>query len=187
MLAGELYHATDPELQADLAQAQRKLRALNAIANEDVDSRRAALTDLLAHFGERTEIRSPFFCDYGYNIRIGARGFINYGAVLLDVNLIEIGDDAQIGPNVQILTAYHPVDPDVRRTGLETAKPIHIGDNVWLGAGAILLPGITIGDNSVIGAGSVVTRDVPAGVIAFGNPCRVIRKCTDARDSLKSA
>jgi maltose O-acetyltransferase len=176
MLAGELYRSTDCELQAAMAEAQQHLRRLNAIPNEDGESRFAVLQALLGQIGDGTQIKSPFMCDYGGHIRVGRNGFVNYGCVLLDCNLITIGDDAQIGPGVHIYTAFHPVDVEVRRSGLEGARPVAIGHNVWVGGGCIICPGVTIGDNSVIGAGSVVVRDVPANRVAVGNPCRVLRE-----------
>lgn len=176
MLSGALYRATDPELQTALAHAQVLLRRLNATPNEDFESRTRLLREMFAFCGDNTQLRSPFFCDYGSNIRIGRNGFANYNCVFLDCNIITIGDDAQIGPGVHIYTAHHPVDPDTRRTGLEMASPVTIGDNVWLGGGAIICPGVTIGDNTVIGAGSIVTRNIPSNVVAAGNPCRVIRE-----------
>jgi maltose O-acetyltransferase len=134
----------------------------------------------LGSFGEGSEIRPPLYCDYGYQIHIGARTFINYGAVLLDVATITIGDDVQIGPNVQLLTPTHPLDPDARRAKLEAARPITIGHNVWLGGGVIVLPGVSIGENTVVGAGAVVTKDLPANVVAVGNPARVIRQLQES-------
>jgi len=176
MLAGELYRSTDPELQAAMAQAQQQLRRLNVIANEDAEQRFAILHAMLGQIGSGTQVKSPFSCDYGLHIRIGSNGFVNYGCVFLDCNLITIGDDAQIGPGVHIYTAFHPVDAAVRRSGLEGAKPVNIGHNVWLGGHCVICPGVTIGDNSVIGAGRVVVRDIPANHVAVGNPCRVIRE-----------
>jgi len=120
-------------------------------------------------------VRPPLYVDYGSNITVGARTFVNYNLTALDVAAITIGEDCQIGPNVQLLTPTHPLEPGPRRDKLEAARPIVIGDNVWLGGGAIVLPGVTIGDNSVIGAGAVVTRDVPANVVAVGNPARPVR------------
>jgi maltose O-acetyltransferase len=175
MLAGELYRSTDSELQAALAQAQRHLWRLNAIPNEDAQ-RFAVLQAMLGQIGNGTQVKSPFSCDYGLHIRIGSKGFVNYGCVFLDCNLITIGDDAQIGPGVHIYTALHPVDAEIRRSGLEGAKPVNIGHNVWLGGHCVICPGVTIGDNSVIGAGSVVVRDIPPNRVAVGNPCRVIRE-----------
>src|SRR5215831_3930927 len=159
MLAGELYRSTDRDLRAAMATTQQQLRRLNTIPNEDVEQRFSALKALLGHIGTGTQIKSPFACDYGVHISIGGNGFVNYGCVFLDCNLISIGEDAQIGPGVHIYTAYHPVDAEVRRSGLEAAKPVVIGHNVWLGGRCIICPGVTIGDNSVIGAGSVVVHD----------------------------
>lgn len=176
MLSGALYCAKDAELQAALARAQDLMRRLNALPNEEFAPRNQVLRELFASCGENTEFRSPFLCDYGFNIHIGRNGFVNYNCVFLDCNLITIGDDAQIGPGVHIYTAHHPVDPEVRRSGLEMATPVTIGNNVWLGGGAIICPGVTVGDDVVIGAGSIVTRSIPAGVVAAGNPCRVIRQ-----------
>jgi len=176
MLAGKLYRSTDRELQAALAQTQRHLRKLNAIPNEDAEQRFAVLQAMLGQIGSGTQIKSLFTCDYGVYIRIGSNGFVNYRCVFLDCNLITIGDDAQIGPGVHIYTALHPVDAEIRRSGLEAAKPVNIGHNVWLGGHCVICPGVTIGDNSVIGAGSVVVRDIPANRVAVGNPCRVVKE-----------
>jgi maltose O-acetyltransferase len=137
---------------------------------------REVLAQLLGGLGDDVHIKPPLFVDYGFNLTIGSGSFVNYGLVALDVARITIGRDAQIGPNVQLLTPTHPVDPELRRARYEAAKPIVIGDNVWLGGGAIVLAGVSIGDNSVIGAGAVVTRDIPANVVAVGNPARVIRR-----------
>jgi maltose O-acetyltransferase len=175
MLAGALYRSTDLELQAMMAKSAQELRRLNSIPNEASEQRFAALQCLLGQIGSGTQIKSPFSCDYGVNIHIGERGFINYGCVFLDCNVITIGDDAQIGPGVHIYTALHPLDPETRRGGLEAAAPVTIGDNVWLGGGCLVCPGVTIGNNSVIGAGSVVVRDIAADRVAVGNPCRVIK------------
>jgi len=175
MLAGELYRSTDAELVAAMASAQRLLRELNAIPNEDPIARFALLKALFGNIGENTQIRSPFFCDYGANISFGRDSFANFNCVFLDWNRITIGDYAQIGPGVHIYTAWHPLEPVMRQSGLEAASPVIIGQNVWLGGGAIVCPGVNIGDNSVIGAGSVVTRDIPRNAVAAGNPCRVMR------------
>jgi maltose O-acetyltransferase len=175
MLAGELYSATDPELVADHLHAQNLLSAFNATRAEAAAERRDLLMELLGLFGRGSVLKPPFRCDYGYNILIGQNVFVNYDCVFLDCNRITIGDDVKIGPAVQIHTAQHPTDPEIRRSGLESALPVTIGDNAWIGGGAILLPGITIGADTVVGAGSVVTRDLPPGVIAAGNPCRILR------------
>lgn len=179
MLAGELYRSTDQDLQASMAIAQQRLRCLNAIPNEDAEQRFSALESLFGNIGNGTQIKSPFACDYGIHISIGRNGFVNYGCVFLDCNLISIGENAQIGPGVHIYTAFHPVNAVVRRSGLEAAKPVIIGHNVWLGGSCVICPGVTIGDNSVIGAGSVVVRDVPANHVAVGNPCRILREIVE--------
>jgi maltose O-acetyltransferase len=175
MLAGDLYVAEDPELAAAMRRASRLAGEFNALAPRDPDAARELLAELLGGLGEDAWVRAPVYVDYGEHLTIGARTFVNFGLVALDVAPIAIGEDCQLGPNVQLLTAYHPTEPEPRRAKLEAASPIAIGDNVWLGGGAIVLPGVTIGDNSVIGAGAVVTKDVPPGVVAVGNPARVVR------------
>ena len=176
MLAGDLYIADDPELARDYQRAMRLMAAFNASPADAPQERQAILTELLGSLGADTGIRPPLYCDYGYNIHIGARTFCNFGLMALDVAVINIGDDVQMGPNVQLLTPTHPVDADLRRAKWEAAEPITIGDNVWLGGGVIVLAGVTIGENTVVGAGAVVSRDLPAGVVAVGNPARVIRE-----------
>lgn len=176
MLAGDLYIADDPQLIEDHRRAMRLMAEFNRSDADSPQERRRILTDLLGTFGDGSEIRPPLYCDYGYQIWIGARSFANFGLVALDVAVITIGDDVQIGPNVQLLTPTHPVEPEPRRAKWESAKPITIGNNVWLGGGVIVLAGITIGDDAVIGAGAVVTRDTPASVVAAGNPARIIRE-----------
>ena len=175
MRAGDPYIADDPDIAERHHRAQDLMAAYNATSVRDARRRRELLEELLGEVGEDTEIRSPFYVDYGTQIRIGARCFANYGLVALDVVDITIGDDVQIGPNVQLLTPTHPVEPEPRRQKWEAAEPIVIGDNVWLGGGAIVLPGVTIGANTVVGSGAVVTRDLPTGVVAVGNPARVVR------------
>ncbi|WP_281283787.1 sugar O-acetyltransferase [Nocardioides dongxiaopingii] len=176
MLAGDQYLADDPEL-AELSLVARDLAdAYNATTSRQAPLRRELLERLLGSVGDGTEIRPPFLVDYGTNITLGARCFANYGLVALDVAPITIGDDVQIGPNVQLLTPTHPVEPEPRRDKWEAAKPITIGDNVWLGGGVVVCPGVTIGADTVVGAGSVVTRDLPARVVAVGNPARVVRE-----------
>ena len=175
MLAGDLYIADDPELAAESRHAAKLTQLFNTSDPADRQARLAVLRELVGSLGEGAEIRPPLRCDYGYHIHIGARTFINCGAVFLDVATITIGEDVQVGPNVQFLTATHPVEAAARRAKWESAKPITIADNVWLGGGAIILPGISIGENTVVGAGAVVTKDLPANVIAVGNPARVIR------------
>ena len=179
MLAGDLY-ITDDEILADQVRSQELMAAYNSAAPGDATLRRQLLEELLGSIGERTEIRPPFYVDYGSRITIGSGCFANFGLVALDVAPITIGDDAQIGPNVQLLTPTHPVEPGPRRDKWEAAKPITIGNNVWLGGGVVVLPGVTIGDDTVVGAGAVVTKDLPAGVLALGNPARVVRSLADS-------
>lgn len=175
MLAGELYLADDPVLAEEQARASRLLERFNRSGVDDVAERHDVLLELLGHLGPGSEIKPPLRCDYGSRIRVGERTFVNYGLVALDVASITIGDDVQIGPNVELLTPTHPTEPDPRRAKWEAAEPIAIGDNAWLGGGVIVLPGVTIGENTVVGAGSIVTKDLPSNVVAAGNPARVVR------------
>ena len=175
MLAGALYRPGDPELQADLAAAKQWLARFNASLASSPAERRALLTERLGAVGAGVVVRPPFFCDYGYNIRLCDDVFINFNCVFLDVTTIAIGPRTQIGPAVQIYAADHPRDADSRKRGLELGRPVAIGHDVWIGGGAIILPGVTIGDDAVVGAGAVVTRDVAVGCIVAGNPARVIR------------
>jgi maltose O-acetyltransferase len=174
MLRGELYRGFDPELIADRAKSEALMLKLNAMPNGE--ARHAVLKQLMGSMGENVEVRSPFFCDYGYNIHLGAGAFMNFNCVVLDVVEVRIGEGTQIGPAVQIYAADHPRDPRVRLAGLENGRPVMIGKNVWIGGGAIILPGVAVGDDAVIGAGSVVTRDVPAGAVAVGNPAHVLKR-----------
>ena len=176
MLAGELYIADDPELAADALRAALLTEKYNASSAADPDARRALLEELFDSIGDDVEIRPPLQVDYGYRITVGNGTFVNFGAIMLDVAPITIGSDVQIGPNAQLLTPTHPLDPDLRRAKWESAQPITIGDNVWLGGGAIIGPGVTIGENTVVGAGAVVTRDLPPNVVATGVPARVTRR-----------
>lgn len=173
MLAGELYDAGAPEIQADLAATQEWLARYNASLGMAPARRRELLIERLAAVGDGAVIRPPFHCDYGFNISLGTGVFLNFNCVVLDVVEVTIDDKTQIGPGVQILAADHPRDAATRASGLEFGRPVRIGRNVWIGGGAIILPGVSVGDDAVIGAGSVVTRDVPAGATAFGNPARV--------------
>ncbi|NKQ23163.1 sugar O-acetyltransferase [Streptomyces galbus] len=175
MRAGDLYIADDPEIARRQQRAVRLAAHYQAAYAEDADAARPLLARLLGALGEEAHVRPPLHVDYGSNIRIGARTFVNYNLTALDVADILIGADCQIGPNVQLLTPTHPLEPGPRRDKLEAARPITIGDNVWLGGGAIVLPGVTIGHDSVVGAGSVVTKDVPPNVVAVGNPARPVR------------
>jgi maltose O-acetyltransferase len=176
MRAGEPYRGDDPGLNRELDERQEMLAALNAIPPGRAAERRAAFEALLAGFGAGAFVRSPFHCDWGDGIRIGERTFVNFNCTMLDGAPIAVGDECLIASGVQLITATHPVDPVPRRAAVEQALPIAIGDGVWLGAGAIVCPGVSIGENTVVGAGSVVTRDLPAGVVAYGNPARVARE-----------
>jgi maltose O-acetyltransferase len=175
MVAGDLYLADDPQLVQESRLAEALKKEYNESSPFDPARRMRILGDLLGSIGEETEIRPPFHCDYGFHIHIGARTFVNFGLFALDVAEIRIGDDVQIGPSVQLLTPTHPLEPEPRRAKWEAAKPIAIGDNAWLGGGVIICPGVTIGHDTVVGAGAVVTRDLPPGVLAVGNPARVVR------------
>jgi len=181
MLRGELYIADDPQIEADQARAHDLMERYNATRHAEQDGRERLLRELLGEVGERVVVRPPFRCDYGSHISIGAGTFVNFDCVMLDVAPIRIGAACQLATGVQLLTATHPIDPEPRRIGWEYARPITLGDNVWLGGGVIVCPGVTIGDNTVVGAGAVVTRDLPADVVAFGNPARVQREI-DERD-----
>ncbi|MBQ5947570.1 sugar O-acetyltransferase [Massilia sp. ST3] len=172
MLAGRPYHPGDPELRAEQAAAAAWLARYNAALAEPVEAWQALLAERFGQAGQGAILRPPFHCDYGWNIRLGARVFVNFGCVFLDVARIAIGDDTRIGPGVHIYTADHPRDPARRRTGVESGRPVTIGSNVWIGGGAIILPGITIGDDAIVGAGSVVTHDVAAGTSVAGNPAQ---------------
>lgn len=174
MLAGELYIADDPDLAADYARCEQALLRYNGTT--DRAEQVAILADLLEEVGEDVCVRPPFRIEYGYQTRIGARTFVNYGAVFLDVGKIVLGADVQIGPNVQLLTATHPIEPVPRRDKWESSEPITIEDNVWLGGGVIVCPGVTIGENTVVGAGAVVPRDLPPNVVAVGNPARIVKR-----------
>ncbi len=176
MRRGELYLADDAELIADMARAQAILARLNATSHERRDEQARLLRELLGSVGENVVVRPTFRCDYGVHITIGAGTFVNYDCVMLDVAPIAIGASCQIATRVQLLTAAHPVDPGPRRAGWESGAPISLGDNVWLGGGVIVCPGVTIGQDTVVGAGAVVTRDLPGGVVAVGNPARVLRE-----------
>jgi maltose O-acetyltransferase len=176
MLAGDQYIASeDLDLVRESDRAANLVTAYNATAGNDHAGRERILRELLGGVGEGTVLRPPIRFDYGYQTTIGARSFANWGLVCIDVGRVTIGDDVQIGPNVQLLTATHPVEPRPRRAKWEGSRPITIGDNVWLGGGVIVCPGVTIGENTVVGAGAVVTKDLPANVVAVGNPAKVIR------------
>lgn len=178
MLAGELYNPLDPDLVAAREQARDLLLALNGSRESARAERVELMKKLFGSVGENTWIQPPFFCDYGFNIQLGKQVFFNFNCVVLDVCAVKIGDFCLFGPAVQIYTAMHPMNADLRRQQ-EFAKPVTIGSDVWVGGGAIICPGVNVGSRSVIGAGSVVTRDIPEGMFAAGNPCRVIRAITD--------
>lgn len=174
MLAGELYDPLDQELVRERVRARDLCQLLNATAESETDRRRQILNGLFGRGGDSVWTQPPFYCDYGTNIWLGRRVFFNFNCVVLDVCQVTIGDFTLLGPAVQIYTATHPLDYELRRTQ-EFGRPVEIGADVWIGGAAVICPGVTIGSRTVIGAGSVVTRDIPGGVFAAGNPCRVIR------------
>ena len=176
MLRGDLYVADDEDLAADFARAQEILERYNRSTFAEQDLRDRLLRDLLGECGDGVHIRPPFRLEYGTRVSIGARTFFNYDCLMLDVAPVTIGAACQVASRVQFITATHPIDPEPRRTGWEYAKPIVLGDNVWLSAGVIVCPGVTIGDHTVVAAGAVVTRDLPARVVAMGVPARVVRE-----------
>lgn len=175
MLDGELYDPLDPELVQARDRARDLCQDLNATRERDQDARRSILKQLFGQSGDSVWMQPPFFCDYGSNIFLGERVFFNFNCVVLDVCMVKVGDFTLFGPAVQIYTATHPMNAELRRKQ-EFAKPVEIGSDVWVGGGAIICPGVKIGSKTVIGAGSVVTKDIPDGVFAAGNPCRVIRE-----------
>lgn len=179
MLAALPYKAWLDGLSEDRMRAKEILFDYNNCRPSQVEERQRLLRLLLGRIGQSFNIEQPFRCDYGYNIEIGENFYANYGCVILDVGKVTIGNNVQFAPNVSILTAGHPLHPQSRNSGYEYGIPIQIGDNVWLGASVIINPGVSIGENTVIGAGSVVTKDIPANVVAAGNPCRVLRAITD--------
>lgn len=173
MEAGDPY-VVDAELAALHLRAVTLTESFNGTPAADPVARRRILEELLGSLGADTDVRAPFHCDYGTNIHIGDRTFVNFGLVALDVAVITIGDDVQLGPNVQLLTPTHPLDAELRRAKWESAEAIAIGDNAWLGGGVVVLPGVTVGEDAVVGAGAVVTRDVPSGAVVVGNPARPV-------------
>ena len=175
MLAGEPYNALDPQLVEERRRARELLMELNGSGPGEAERRVGLIRALFGSAGAEPVIEPPFFCDYGSNIHVGDGVFFNFNCVVLDVAEVRIGSRTLFGPAVQIYTATHPLDHRERRTGLEAARPVTIGSDVWVGGGAIILPGVRVGNRAVVAAGSVVTRDVPDGVLAAGNPCRVIR------------
>lgn len=179
MLSGRLYDARDPELAAARLRARRLVSRYNQAAPEEDGLRQELARELFGHMGEGCYLEPPLRCDYGSNIHLGERVYVNFNLVVLDCAAVTIGNDVLIGPNVGIYTAGHPVDPELRLASREFAFPITIEDGVWIGGHAVIAPGVRIGRNSVIGAGSVVTKDIPANVVAVGNPCRVMRPITE--------
>ena len=179
MLAGELYDALDPELVQARERARDLCHDLNASRERDLDARRRIMTELLGSGGDSVWMQPPFYCDYGSNIYLGERVYFNFNCVVLDVCEVKIGYFTFFGPAVQIYTGTHPMNAELRRSQ-EFGKPVWIGSDVWVGGGAIILPGVTIGSRTVIGAGSVVTKNIPDGVVAAGNPCRIIREIKDS-------
>ena len=173
MLAGEVYNCLDPALVAEREQAKRLLRQYNQ--SSDPAAQRRILRTLLGEVGDGTIIEPPFYCSYGSNLYLGSRVYLNFCCTILDNNQVRLGHDVMLGPQVQIYTAEHPLKPASRRERWESARPVLVADNVWIGGGAIILPGVTIGQNAVVGAGAVVTHDVPANTVVAGNPARIIR------------
>lgn len=176
MLAGQLYNAADPALLKELRRGRQLAAAFNATDTADEEKKRSLLKELLGKMGENCTIIQPFYCDYGSNIEVGDNFFANYYFTVLDEAKVKIGNNVFIAPNVSIYTAGHPVDPEERNRLLEYARPVTIGNNVWICGSVTIIPGVTIGDNVTVGAGSVVVRDIPSDCIAAGNPCKVIRK-----------
>lgn len=175
MLAGKLYDALDEQLTQERVRARLLIKELNDSREDAVEERTRILNELIPNAGPGLWLQPPFYCDYGTNMVLGARVFFNFNCVVLDVMQVTIGSRTLFGPNVQIYTATHPIDYQVRASGVEFARPVIIGEDVWVGGSAVICPGVSIGDRTIIGAGSVVTRDIPADVFAAGNPCRVIR------------
>lgn len=178
--AGELYNGNDKELVADRISAKKLCEEYNAVTYNDFQKRDRLLNRLLAFKGENTWIEPNFFCDYGYNIIMGDNFYSNHNLVILDCAEVIFGDNVFIGPNCGFYTAGHPLDYKARNYGLEYAKPIKIGNNVWIGGNVCVMPGVTIGDNVVIGGGSVVTKDIPCGVVAVGNPCKPVKEIPES-------
>ena len=177
MLSGDYYNHYDKELTEERATIAEKLATYNNFSSDE--EKKLFLGNMLGKIGKDVEIKTPFMCDYGYNIELGSNVFINYNCTILDCNKVKIGNNVLMDPNVQIYAATHPTDYKLRLQELEMAYPIIIEDNVWIGGGTIICPGVTIGKNSVIGAGSVVVKDIPANSLAVGNPCIVVKKLED--------
>lgn len=175
MLGSELYNPLDEQLTEERTHARLLLKRLNESAEVEKDLRESIVKELIPNSSGDLWIQPPFYCDYGYNLTIGKKVFFNFNCVVLDATFVTIGNRTLFGPNVQIYTATHPVNHLERASGVEYAKPVSIGEDVWVGGSAVICPGVSIGDRTVIGAGSVVTRDIPSDVFAAGNPCKVIR------------
>ncbi|MDF9796817.1 maltose O-acetyltransferase [Catalinimonas alkaloidigena] len=176
MLAGELYDPLDPQLVEERMRTRLLIKELNDSREDEVDARNRILKELIPHAGEGLWLQPPFYCDYGSNMIVGERVFFNFNCIVLDVMEVKIGSRTLFGPNAQVYTATHPTNYKERSSGVEFAKPISIGEDVWVGGSAIICPGVSIGDRTIIGAGSVVTKDIPSDVFAAGNPCKVIRE-----------
>jgi maltose O-acetyltransferase len=180
MLAGELYDPLDEQLVEERIRARKFLKALIDTSPDNEKLIKETIKALMPNSGDGLYVQPPFYCDYGYNIETGKNVFFNFNCVVLDVMQVRIGDQCLFGPNVQIYTAMHPMNFEERAKGLEFAKPVMIGNDVWIGGSVVICPGVTIGDRSIIGAGSVVTKDIPSDVFAAGNPCKVIRTVNEA-------
>ncbi|CAF0913182.1 unnamed protein product [Adineta ricciae] len=176
MLAGDFYNAFTPELLRERSLCKDFIYEYNNTRPSESEKRTGLLQKMFGKFGSNSMIETPFFCDYGSNIHWGENSFANYNLVVLDICSVHVGDYVLMGPDVKIYGATHPTDPQLRLDGLEYGKPVRIGNNVWIGGSAVIVAGVTIGDNSVIGAGSVVVKDIPANVVAVGNPCKVIKQ-----------
>lgn len=179
MLSGELYRAIDKELGKDNKKARKLMKKFNNTEIEEYEYRKQIISDLFESVGNNCYIEPPFRCDYGCHISVGDNFYANFDCIILDVNKVRIGKNVFFAPRVNIFTAGHPIDTDIRNLMLEFGTPVEIGDNVWVGGNSVINPGVKIGNNVVIGSGSVVTKDIPSGVVAAGNPCKVIRKITD--------
>ncbi len=179
MLEGKLYKSSDPELVKISRKSRQLLDDFNAASHTDFDARSSIIKDLFGSVGKNPTVNKPFYCDYGVNIHVGDNFYANFDCIILDVNKVTIGNNVMFAPRVAIYTATHPIDAVIRNEYYELGLPVKIGDNVWIGGSVVINPGVTIGDNTVIGSGSVVTKDIPANVVAAGNPCRVLRPITD--------
>ena len=180
MLSGELYDAYVPELVKERDRAKEMMHLHNSLPPSKLEERKNIIKELFGSTGNKFLIEQPLFCEYGYNIHLGENFFSNFNCVILDEAPVRFGDDVLLAPNVCIYTVNHAEDPELRRAALEYARPVTIGNNVWIGGNSVILPGVSIGDNTIIGAGSVVTKSIPANVVAAGNPCEVIRAITEA-------